>query len=250
MGKRSRRSFDRFFILMVMISVGGWLLWDYGIPFIRGLIKPGIPPPPTVGPIVPAIDTQAIVNTIMTVMLWALCALVVVGLIWGLWKYRRKLFRPGSFDRLVAIIRDIVPGGEKLHVVFEWTWNPRIMPGDSASRLWRSMLAFEPQKYGDEREFHKALYNWLKNDFPQAEYEKMIGGIRVDIAIGKIAIEVKGPKENTGYRSISEQALTRLNYYDNVIFALFAPKFIGNRFDEVEKAIKRELPKVGVITYG
>ena len=64
---------------------------------------------------------------------------------------------------------------------------------------------------GIERYHHDKLYNWLKSDFPQAEYEKTRGGIRVDIAIGKIAIEVKGPKENTGYRSISEQALTRLN---------------------------------------
>ena len=247
MGKRSRRSFDRFFILMVMLSVGGWLFWEYVIPFIHDSKKPSIPPAVTINPPSPLIDTQAIVHTIVTFLLWVLCALVIVALIWTLWKQRRKLFRPGRFGRLGEKIRVIFSSGEKLHVVPKWTWNPKIMEGDLASRLWRSMWAFEPQKHGDE---HKELYNWLRNDFPQAEYEKMIGGIRVDIAIGKIAIEVKGSKENTAYRSISEQALTRLNYYDNVIFALFAPKFTGNRFDEIEKAIKRELPRVGVITFG
>jgi hypothetical protein len=249
MGKRSRRSFDRFFILMVMISVGGWLLWDYGIPFIRGLIKPGIPPPPTVGPIVPAIDTQAIVNTIMTVVLWALCALVVVGLIWGLWKYRGKLFPPPSHGGLGETITNLF-GGKTLYVNPQWTWNPKIMESDSASKLWASLWKFKTKRHPIEKGYHDKLYNWLKQYFPQAEYGKMIGGIRVDIAIDKIAIEVKGSRENTDFRSISEQALTRLNYYDNVIFALFAPKFTGNRFDEIEKAIKRDLPKVGVITYG
>lgn len=121
MGKRSRRSFDRFFILMVMISVGGWLLWEYVIPSIRGSNKPTIPQPPIVKPTVPAIDTQAIVHTIVTFLLWALFALVVVGLIWGLWKYRGKLFPPPGPDGPVAISTNPPIGGETLRVNPKWT---------------------------------------------------------------------------------------------------------------------------------
>jgi hypothetical protein len=120
---------------------------------------------------------------------------------------------------------------------------------DSASKLWKSMWDFITES-GIERYHHDKLYNWLKSDFPQAEYEKTRGGIRVDIAIDKIAIEVKARIGNEGLESISKQALTRLNYYENVIFVLCEPKFTDKHFDEIEKAIKRELPKVGVITFG
>ena len=252
MGKRSRRSFDRFFILMVMISVGGWLFWEYGIPFIRGSIKPRISQGITAKPAVPAIDTQAIVHTIVTFLLWALFALVVVGLIWGLWKYRRKLFPASGSGGLVETITKLFTGGETLCVNPKWTWNPKRMEGDSASKLWPLMWKFKPKRrpIGIELPYHDELYNYLKKHFPQAEYEKPIGTIRVDIAIDNIAIEVKGPTENKDLESISKQALTRLNYYENVIFVLCEPKFTDKHFNEIEKAIKRELPKVGVITFG
>jgi hypothetical protein len=237
---------------MVMISVGGWLLWEYVIPSIRGLNKPTIPQPPIVKPTVPAIDTQAIVHTIVTFLLWALFALVVVGLIWGLWKYRGKLFPPPSPGGLRETITTLFIGGETLCVKPKWTWNPKRMEGDSVSKLWPLMWKFKPkrQPIGIELPYHDELYNYLKKHFPQAEYEKPIGTIRVDIAIDKIAIEVKGPTENKDLESISKQALTRLNYYENVIFVLCEPKFTDKHFDEIEKAIKRELPKVGVITFG
>jgi hypothetical protein len=249
MGKRSRRSFDRFFILMVMISVGGWLIWEYVIPSIRGSSKSTTSQPQIVNPVVPAIDTQAIVHTIVTFLLWALFALVIFGLIWALWKYRGKLFPPPSPYGPVATSTNPPIDGEILRVNPKWTWNPKIMD-DSASKLWKSMWDFITEKGGVERYHHDKLYNWLKNNFPQAEYEKTKGGIRVDIAIGDIAIEVKGPTRNKDLESISKQALTRLNYYKNVIFVLCEPEFKAKQFDEIEKAIKQKLPEVGVITFG
>jgi len=251
MVKRSRRSFGRFFILMIMISVGGWLFWKYVIPYFRNSIKPSTPEPLVVEPTLPPIDTPTTVNTIVNLLLWVLLALVIVITIWGLWKYRGKLFTTTNTTGSEATDAPTNPliSRETMRVNPQWTWNPKIMD-DSASKLWKSMWDFTTEKGGVERYHHDKLYRWLKREFPNAEYEKPIGTIRIDIAIDKIAIELKGPTENKDLDSISKQALTRLNYYDNVIFVLCEPKFTDKHFEEIERAIKRELPKVGVITFG
>lgn len=80
-------------------------------------------------------------------------------------------------------------------------------------------LNLNSNKYKNEREFHKYLFNYIKKQIPNAEYEKKIGrDIRHDIYFEfqekKYIIECKFISKNFTHNDVASFLVQMLNYRD------------------------------------
>jgi hypothetical protein len=170
-------------------------------------------------------------HTVITVLL-LLAALAVIG---GLaWINRRKIASRGS------------GGGTCLD---EYTWTPQNMNDPLALDVWQSIIDFKCKKrYELEYFYHHELFEWLQRKFPEAKIEPRKGSSRPDITIGNIAIEVKGPTNNTDLRTIADKILRYGHHYSLIFVILFTPQLTERYFAEWAAGVRRQSHKVGVIT--
>jgi len=116
------------------------------------------------------------------------------------------------------------------------------------SRVMESIENFIPtKKWGNEDSYHKELLGWLKQPFPEIQYELQTGGSRPDLVIGKIAIEIKGPTDDNALNTLATKILKYSHYYENVVIVLFEPSFSERNFKEITSGIEKTYSHVHVI---
>lgn len=115
-------------------------------------------------------------------------------------------------------------------------------------KVIKRIEAFTPSRnYASEEGYQGELQGWLKSEFPKAKVENRTGSSRPDIAIGDIAIEVKGPTDDSAIDSLGTKCLKYTQYYNQLVFVLFDKRYSEDNFAEVMKGIKRHFPNVRVI---
>ena len=116
------------------------------------------------------------------------------------------------------------------------------------NRIVQSIQKFQPaRKWPDEDSYHKELLGYLKGEYPDIKYEFQTGSSRPDLVIGNIAIEIKGPTDNSALDTLTTKCLKYSHYFDHLIMVLFDPQFSERHFKEVESGIHQYFPHVVII---
>ena len=116
------------------------------------------------------------------------------------------------------------------------------------NRIVQSIQKFQPaRKWPDEDSYHKELLGYLKGEYPDIKYEFQTGSSRPDLVIGNIAIEIKGPTDNSALDTLTTKCLKYSHYFDHLIMVLFDPQFSERHFKEVESGIHHYFPHVVII---
>ncbi len=116
------------------------------------------------------------------------------------------------------------------------------------SRVIDSIENFSPtKKWGNEDSYHKELLGWLKQPFPEIQYELQTGSSRPDLVIGMIAIEIKGPTDDNALNTLATKILKYSHYYENVVIVLFESSFSERNFKEITSGIEKTYSHVHVI---
>lgn len=108
---------------------------------------------------------------------------------------------------------------------------------------------FKPSMdYLEELPYQAELIGWLKTKFPEAIIEKQRRSSRPDIAIGGIAIEVKGPTRNNDLDTIPNKCMRYSdNFKQGIIVVLFNLEVNNHMYTEWLNALKKTYPQVIVI---
>lgn len=176
-------------------------------------------------------------RTIITVVLLLVAFAVAASLIWtDRWRIITWIFSK--------------PSGTYLK---EYTWFPPSVKDKQILLIRDWIFSFNPKKdYDLEAPYHDELFNWLKYKDPQAIRNPRRGSTMPDIAIGKVAIEVKGPTENRDLDTIPTKSwryLDEAGHYSFLFIVLFKPMFTEDHFFGIRRQLKRQFPsKAAVIT--
>lgn len=115
-------------------------------------------------------------------------------------------------------------------------------------RVKDSIKKFEPSReYRNEFGYHTELQGWLKSHFTNAKVELKTGASRPDIIIDNIAIEVKGPTDNSALNTLATKCLKYSQYYEYLVIVLFEPRFSESNYNEIIQGIKRHFRNVEII---
>lgn len=103
--------------------------------------------------------------------------------------------------------------------------------------LEKNIKWFKPlRKYAKEDSYQIGLYWYLQNHYPDLEIEKTIDYSRPDIVIDDIAIEIKGPTNMVGLKTIPDKINKYIPKWEYLFIVLFDIK-IWNYDDEKNKQI-------------
>ncbi len=115
-------------------------------------------------------------------------------------------------------------------------------------KIYKTIKEFEPsQKYNQELGYHAELQGWLKSKFPNAKAEVQTYSSRPDIVIGNVAIEVKGPTDDTALSTLGSKCLKYSQHYKHMIIVLFRPNFSNRNYNELMKGMEKHFPHIKVI---
>ena len=93
---------------------------------------------------------------------------------------------------------------------------------DFLLNLESKIKAFKPlKKYTKEELYQTQLSGYLQNEYPDLEIEKTIEYSRPDIIIDNIAIEIKGPTNMSGLKTIPDKINKYLPKRDYLFIVLF-----------------------------
>ncbi|MCJ7655531.1 MAG: hypothetical protein MUO97_09605, partial [Dehalococcoidia bacterium] len=202
-GSKARKRFIRFILVLAVVSFLGYLFWTYGIPAITNWFRQNL-------------------STIIGVLL-SLVALTIAGIaIWLNWtKILEWLKRCG-----------LPPPPPP----------PPPPPSPNIDRIIDRINSFNvPSPGRKENYYHQTLFQWLKSEFPNAEFEKTIGRARIDIVIGDIAIEVKRPTRNSDLDDLPNK-ISYLQYCKKLICVLFERDYNDSEFDRIANHMKQLRP--------
>lgn len=202
MGLKALKGFIRFIFVLAVISFLGYLFWQYGIPVISKWIRENL-------------------STIIGVLL-SLGALAIAGI--AIWK---------NWDRIrIEKPLEPIPPHEPEEPDIDQLCNKIIDRINSFS---------VPSPGRKENYYHQTLFQWLKSKFPNAAFEKQMGRVRIDIVIGNIAIEVKGPTRNSDLDDLPNK-ISYLNYCKKLICVLFERDYDDSEFDRIANHMKQLRP--------
>jgi hypothetical protein len=177
---------------------------------------------------------------ISTTITWivTLAILAIIGYI--VWENRLKL---------LGYIRRLFWTTWPYYYVHEFSWEPKAKKNRQFSDVWNAIKEFRPERYcSSERDYQKELYHWLKYRFPDIRWEPATGGIRTDLAIGKIAIELKADANDGTLDSLSFKVITHPSYYERLYIVIFGHHFRKRRFKEFKNGTRNRYPEVGLIS--
>jgi hypothetical protein len=180
-------------------------------------------------------------HTIITVLLLLAASALVIILIWI------------SRRNIVRWITSILSHGNGHATCIErYTWFPISIQDERILRIRKWILDFNPKgDYDLEDYYHAELFDWLKYKDPQAISKQQRGTAIPDIAIGDIAIEVKGPTENRDLGTIPDKSWRYLvdGRYNFLFIVLFKPKFSEGYYSDIVRGLRRHYPyKAAIIT--
>ncbi|MGC8621982.1 MAG: hypothetical protein ACP5U0_08725 [Caldisphaera sp.] len=107
---------------------------------------------------------------------------------------------------------------------------------------------FSPSKRWTYEEGYQAeLQGYLKREFTNSAVEVQTGASRPDIVIDNIAIEIKGPTDNSALLTLGSKCIKYLQHYKKLIIVLFDPIYSEAEYNETIEGIKRTFKDVEVI---
>lgn len=99
--------------------------------------------------------------------------------------------------------------------------------------------------YPNELSYQLDLGRYLLQYFPTAQLEQQRSSARPDIVIGDIAIEIKGPTNEDGLRSIADKCLRYPLYFEKgLIIVLFDVKVTSRYIDDFKRGLQNKFPQV------
>jgi hypothetical protein len=148
---------------------------------------------------------------------------------------------------LIMVQYTTTKGTQKITVFYEPS-HPSYREGALLFQVIDSIERFMPtKKWGNEDSYHKELLGWLKQSFPNIQYELQIEGSRPDLVIENIAIEIKGPTDNQALNTLATKILKYSHHYDHVIIVLFETTFSERNFQEISSGIEKTYSHVHVV---
>lgn len=110
-----------------------------------------------------------------------------------------------------------------------------------------------PVKYNRETRYKDSLYGWLKAHFDEIYMELQKGSSRPDLIVKKdgttVAIEIKGPTDYNGLKSIPDKLMRYYNHFDAVVVVLFDLTVPESYYKEWLKSLKRIFPNAVIIRF-
>ena len=113
-------------------------------------------------------------------------------------------------------------------------------------RVCNAIRRYIPPKYSSlEIAYQWAIYEYLKHEFPNINIEPPTEDMdRLDIVIGHIGIEIKGPTKNKDLETLLIKCMKYGKYYQKLIFVLFAPEYQPSKFDQIKAEIRTRYPEI------
>jgi hypothetical protein len=155
------------------------------------------------------VKSTTLSDHIPTIVAVTLAILLVVGLIYLLIRKYRK--RDELFDSVCNAIRKYVPPKySSIEIAYQW-----------------------------------AIYEYLKKEFHSIKIEPPTETRdRIDIVIGHIGIEIKGPTKNKDLETLLIKCMKYGKYYRKLIFVLFAPEYQQSKFEQIKAEIRTKYPEI------
>jgi hypothetical protein len=119
------------------------------------------------------------------------------------------------------------------------------------NEVLKAIYSFQPlmSYYDSELPYHVDLGRWLKDRFTDTKIEFQVSSARPDIAIGGIAIEVKGPTTARDLDTIASKCLRYSQYFKRgLIIVLFNLNVSNNYYNDWIKGVKQTYPYVKIIS--
>lgn len=97
--------------------------------------------------------------------------------------------------------------------------------------------------------FHTALYEYLRSKYGEKVKfaPHMQSGIKPDIVIDDIAIEVKGPTGANELDNLISKCANWSDDYKKIIFVLFAPSYRQQTLEQKKSIIKKRFPEIKTV---
>ncbi|MBC8274988.1 MAG: hypothetical protein H8E40_08470, partial [Chloroflexi bacterium] len=227
MGPKAVKRFFRFILVLAVVSFLGYLFWTYGIPVIMPWFRQNI-------------------STIIGVLL-SLVVIAIAGT--AVWINRHKISNwikeklgiTGPSSEITHINRGVSISSPVLGQAVSETEEPDVEL--LCNKIIDRINSFSvPSQGQNELFYHLQLFQWLKSQFPDTEYEKTIGDSRIDIAIQKIAIEVKGPTYDSDLEDLKykpKYLSLKNNYFKRLICVLFEKHYTDTKYEKITEPLKQ-----------
>ena len=193
----------------------------------------------TIGSIVQNVIEQ--IKRIVKTIVLPLAVVVLIAAV--VWKKRWQIR---------DLIKGLIVGNDGGTCVEKYTWFPASVKDKQILLIRDWIVSFNPRKdYDLEAPYHDELFSCLKSKDRQARSNPRRGSTMPDIAVGKVAIEVKGPTRNRDLDTIPTKSWRYLGGggYSFLFIVLFKPKFSEKHFYDLIQELKHHYPsRAAVIT--
>lgn len=157
-------------------------------------------------------------------------------------------FRERKLKEL-GLVKFYTPAGE-----LRWGTPDEARKQEVVKEIVKVISEYEPPTtYNRETRYKDSLYGWLKAHFPKTYMEKQRGSSRPDLVVEKdgvsVAIEIKGPTDYNGLKSIPDKVMRYRNYFDAIVVVLFDLEVSDSYYEEWRDSLKKTFPDVTIVRF-